>query len=70
MTTKELLRTRINEKKYSQEQLSELIGCSDRALKKYLRGITTYGRYLTKIMGVLDISVEEWNSCTNVKKGV
>lgn len=67
MQTKELLRIKVKEKGYSQARLLEELGCSERTLRKYLNGTTTSGRYLTKLLEILDISVEEWNACENVR---
>lgn len=67
MQTKELLRIKVKEKGYSQARLLEELGCSERTLRKYLNATTTSGRYLTKLLEILDISVEEWNACENVR---
>ena len=67
MQTKELLRIRMKEKNYTKTRLQIEVGCSERTLRKYLNGTTTSGRYLTKILEILDITVEEWNACENVR---
>lgn len=43
-----------------------MVGASERTISKYINGTTISGPYLTKIMEMLDISVEEWNQCLNV----
>lgn len=67
MKTNELLRKRMKDKGYTKERLQEETGCCEKTLRKYLDGTTTSGRYLIKILEVLDISVEEWNACENVR---
>lgn len=66
MTTKQLLRKRMNEKGYSKIKLQNEVGCCEKTLRKYLNGVTKSGPYLTKILEILEISVEEWNKCDNV----
>lgn len=67
MSTDNLLHRKMREKGITQKWLSELVGASERTISKYLTGRTVSGPYLTKIMEILDISVEEWNQCLNVK---
>lgn len=67
MSTDNLLHRKMREKRITQKWLSESIGASERTISKYLNGQTVSGPYLTKIMEKLDISVEEWNQCSNVK---
>ena len=66
MSTSYLLHQKMREKGISQRLLSERAGASERTISKYVNGITVSGPYLTKILEILDISVEEWNQCVNV----
>ena len=68
MYSKELLKQKRMLKEYTISQVAELVGCSEDSLKKYFEGKTVYGKYLTTIMEILDISLEEWNGCINVKE--
>ena len=66
MSTDSLLHQRMKDKGITKRWLSELVGASERTISKYLNGTTVSGPYLTKILEILDISVEEWNQCLNV----
>lgn len=70
MSSKWLLHQKMQEKGITQRKLSELVGATERTISKYLNGITVSGPYLTKILEILDISVEEWNQCVNVVNDV
>lgn len=66
MGTNNLLHQKMREKGVTKRRLSELVGASERTISKYINGTTISGPYLTKILEILDISVEEWNQCLNV----
>ena len=68
MTTKTLLHDKSKEMGYSKMKLQDEIGCTERTLREYFNGSTTHGKYLTKLLAVLKITVEEWNDCDNVKE--
>lgn len=61
-----LLHQKMKEKGITKRLLSELVGATERTISKYINGTTVSGPYLTKILEILDISVEEWNQCINV----
>lgn len=67
MSTGNLLHQRMRDMGISKRWLSETVGASERTISKYINGTTVSGPYLTKIMEILGISVEEWNQCSNVK---
>ena len=66
MSTNNLLHQKMWTKGITKKDLSEVVGASERTISKYLSGTTVSGPYLTKILEILDISVEEWNQCLNV----
>ena len=66
MGTSSLLHQKMQDKGISKRWLSELVGASERTISKYINGTTVSGPYLTQILEILDISVEEWNQCLNV----
>lgn len=68
MKSSELLKMRMKIHELSKYKLLDDIGCSEKTLRKYLNGSTTSGPYLTLILERLDISVSEWNECSNVKR--
>lgn len=67
MNTRELLHNKMQKKNFSKYRLLEEVGSSEKTLRQYLNGKTISGPYLTKILEVLEISVEEWNNCDNIK---
>ena len=66
MSTDNLLHQKMLDKGISKRYLSERVGASERTISKYINGTTVSGPYLTQILEILDISVEEWNQCNNV----
>ena len=66
MCTNSLLHQRMKDRGITKRRLSETVGASERTISKYINGTTVSGPYLTKIMEILGISVEEWNQCINV----
>ena len=66
MSTDNLLHNKMKDKGISKKILSERVGASERTISKYINGTTVSGPYLTQILEILDISVEEWNQCINV----
>lgn len=66
MCTNNLLHQKMKGKGVTQRKLSEMVGASERTISKYFNGTTVSGPYLTKILEILGISVEEWNQCINV----
>ncbi len=66
MTTYELLLRQRERLKKSKMDIQEITGCDERTLRQYLNGTTTSGPYLTLLLEVLEISVEEWNLCENL----
>ncbi len=68
MRTKELLEIKMREKGIDRKELLVLLGCDEKTLRLYLKGITVSGKYVLPLLHVLDISVDEWNECINVKE--
>ena len=68
MNSRELLKIKRTLKKYTILQVADLVGCSEDSLSKYFSGKIKSGKYLTKIMEILDISLEKWNNCIDVKE--
>lgn len=66
MKTQELLHKKMQQKKMTKSVLSELVDADARTISMYINGTVTSGLYLTKILEILEITVEEWNRCANV----
>ena len=66
MRTEQLLKERMKEKGLTRFKVIEMVGGCEKTLRNYLNGTTTNGKYLLQILEILNISVEEWNSCTNI----
>lgn len=63
-----LIRKKMESKDLSKMILQNHLGCCEKTLRKYLNGTTTSGPYLTQLLEILEISIEEWNSCENIKQ--
>lgn len=66
MNTKELQKEKMKQKGITRKDICEYTGACDKTIGQYIRGKTTSGPYLTFILEILDITVEEWNQCINV----